>query len=189
MIEGQETQRLFVAIPLPDAVREALGALAEPLHGVSWVRREQLHVTVRFLGDVATDKVEGMCERLGDIRVEPFILPVESVGAFPPKRPPRVIWAGTGAGHPRLFQLRQRLDDSLIAAGIDFDVRRFEPHITVARCSEAASPGVAQSLHRHREFAAPPFRVEAFDLYSSVLGPAGAEHTLLRRFELAAARV
>ena len=84
MIEGQETQRLFVAIPLPDAVREALRALAEPLHGVSWVRREQLHVTVRFLGDVATDKVEGMCERLGDIRVEPFILPVESVGAFLP---------------------------------------------------------------------------------------------------------
>jgi 2'-5' RNA ligase len=189
MIEGPETERLFVAITLPEAVREALRALAEPLHGVSWVRREQLHVTLRFLGDVQTDRMEGVCERLADIRVEPFILPVESVGAFPPKRPPRVIWAGTGAGHPRLFQLRQRLDDSLIAAGIEFDLRRFEPHITVARCPEAAAPGVAQWLHRHREFSAPPFRVEAFDLYSSVLGPGGAEHALLRRFELSAAKV
>jgi len=187
MIEGTDNKRLFFALSLPDAVRESVAALAEPFHGVSWVRREQLHVTVRFLGDVATERIEGMCGRIAAIRVEPFLLPIETVGSFPPKRPPRVIWVGTGAGHPRLFQLRQRLDDALIGAGIEFDVRRFQPHVTVARCTENAALGVAQWLHRHRDFAAPPFRVEAFELYSSVLREGGAEHTLIRRFALASA--
>src|SRR5208283_2382530 len=186
-MEGNAKERLFVAIALPEPVRDLVAAQTESLRGVSWVRPEQLHVTVRFLGDVAAERIAGMCERLAAIRVEPFLLPIETVGAFPPKRPPRVIWVGTGSGHPRLFQLRQRLDDALIGAGIDFDVRRFQPHITVARCTENAASGVSQWLHRHREFAAPPFRVEAFDLYSSVLRQGGAEHTLIRRFALASA--
>jgi 2'-5' RNA ligase len=187
-MEATVTERLFVAITLPETVRASVANLAEPLHGVSWVRPEQLHVTVRFLGDVATERIAGMCERLAAISVEPFLLPVETVGAFPPKRPPRVIWVGTGAGHPRLFQLRQRLDDALVAAGIDFDVRRFQPHITVARCSENAASAVAQWLHRHGEFATSPFRVESFDLYSSVLQPNGAVHALKRKYALAAAK-
>jgi 2'-5' RNA ligase len=188
-MEGINKQRLFVALCLPEPVRRLVASLAEPLYGVSWVRSDQLHVTVRFLGDVEAEWIAGMCERLGALQIEPFLLPVEAVGAFPPKGPPRVLWVGTGAGHPRLFQLRQRLDDALIAAGVDFDVRRFQPHVTVARCSGDAASAVGQWLHRHGEFAAPPIRVDAFDLYSSVLRPSGAEHTLVRRFSLAAVAI
>jgi 2'-5' RNA ligase len=120
------------------------------------------------------------------VRVEPFLLPVEGVGTFPPKAPPRVLWIGVGSGHPRLHQLRQRLDDALLAAGlIDLDVRTFHPHVTLARCSESAAPAVTPWMHQHQDFSAPPFRVTAFDLCASELHPAGAVHTLVQRFALA----
>jgi RNA 2',3'-cyclic 3'-phosphodiesterase len=178
------TERLFIALTLPSAVRDALLALVQPLPGVSWTRPEQLHVTLRFLGDLPTVGSAEMIARLSAIRVAPFILPLETVGAFPPKRAPRVIWVGTGSGHPRLFQLRQRVDDALIASGIEVDVRTFHPHITVARCADNAAAAVGHWLHAHRDFAAPSFRVESFDLYASDLRPSGAVHTLKQSFPL-----
>jgi 2'-5' RNA ligase len=179
-----QTERLFIALTLPDAVRNVLAALAQPLPGVSWTRPEQLHVTLRFLGDVPVEQIDPMVERLAGVQVAPFILPVEGVGAFPPNRPPRVLWIGVGSGHPRLFQLRQRIDDALLAAGLQLDVRTFHPHATLARCTETAAAAVGHWLHAHRETTAPPFRVEAFDLYSSDLRPSGAVHTLKRSFPL-----
>jgi 2'-5' RNA ligase len=181
---AEPTERLFVALSLPPPVRDALAALAQPLPGVTWTRPEQLHLTLRFLGDVPVAQHEAMLERLAGVHVEPFILPVEGLGTFPANRPPRVLWAGVGRGHPRLFQLRQRLDDALLAAGVALDVRTFHPHATLARCTEDAGAPVASWLRAHREFAAAPFRVDSFDLYASELRPSGAVHTLKRRFEV-----
>ncbi len=179
-----ENLRLFIALPLPDPVRDTLAALAQPLPGVNWTRPEQLHVTLRFLGDVPADQYDAMVARLAAVEVAPFILPVEGVGTFPPNRPPRVLWIGVGAGHPRLFQLRQRLDDALLATGLALDVRTFHPHITLARTTENAAPAITHWLHAHRDVTAPPFRVESFDLYASDLQPSGAVHTLQQRFPL-----
>ncbi len=180
------TQRLFVALALPEPVRAALVALNAPLPDVTWTNPAQLHLTLRFLGDVVDEKIEPLTEKLAAIRVEPFILPVETLGTFPLKSPPRVLWIGVGGGHPRLFQLRQRLDDTLLAAGLtELDLRTFHPHITLARCGPSAAPALTRWQRQHAEFAAPPFRVTAFDLYSSQLAPSGAVHTLLHRFPLA----
>jgi RNA 2',3'-cyclic 3'-phosphodiesterase len=178
------TERLFIALTLPEPVRAAVADLAQPMAGLTWTRPEQLHVTLRFLGDVAEPNFERITERLAAVRVEPFILPVEGVGAFPPNRPPRVVWVGTGTGHPRLFQLRQRVDDAVLASGLSLDVRTFHPHVTLARADGKPNPTLARWLHARREFLAPPFRVEAFDLYASELRPSGAVHTLKRRFPL-----
>jgi len=177
-------KRLFLAVALPEPVRTTLVALAQPLPGVAWTPPAQLHLTLRFLGDVPTGQIESLATSLATVRVEPFLLPVESVGAFPPKRPPHVVWAGVGSGHPRLHQLRQRVDDALLAAGLDLDVRTFHPHVTLARCAENAAAAVGHWLHAHREFAAPPFRVDAFALCASELRPEGATHTVQRRFPL-----
>jgi 2'-5' RNA ligase len=177
-------ERLFIALTLPEAVREMLATLAQPLRGVNWTRPEQLHLTLRFLGDVPQEKIEPMIARLATVHVAPFVLPIEGVGTFPPNRPPRILWIGVGSGHPRLFQLRQRVDDALLASGLDLDVRTFHPHVTLARCTENAAAAVRNWLHAHREVTAPPVRVEAFDLYSSELRPSGAVHTLKQRFAL-----
>lgn len=178
-------ERLFIALTPPPAVRDTLAALAQPLPGVTWTPPEQLHVTLRFLGDVPVETIEPIISRLATVHVEPFVLPIETVGTFPPNRPPRLLWIGVGSGHPRLFQLRQRLDDALLAAGLQLDVRTFHPHVTLARMTENASPAVAHWLHAHRDLTAPPFRVESFDLYASELRSTGAVHTLKHRFALA----
>ena len=179
------TQRLFIALALPGPVRAVLGALAQPLSGVAWTRPEQLHLTLRFLGDVPDEKIENATAHLATVRVEPFVLPVEGIGVFPPKAPSRIVWIGVGHGHPHLHQLRQRVDDALLAAGLaELDVRMFHPHVTLARCTEHAAAAIGHWLHTHREFAAPPFRVEAFELCASELRPSGAVHMLVQRFPL-----
>lgn len=182
--ENRATQRLFIAIVLPSAVQEVLRELPRKVNGISWSRPEQWHLTLRFLGDVAEDQIDPLLTRLATIEVEPFILPIEGVGTFPPNRPPRVVWVGIGAGHPRLFQLRQRVDDAVLAVGVDLDVRTFHPHVTLARCDGDVGAGLTQWLHDHRDFAAPPIRVESFALFRSELQSQGAVHTLVRAFPL-----
>ena len=179
------TERLFLSLALPPPVRLALAALAQPQPGLAWTRPEQLHVTLRFLGDVPVDLIAPMIARLQEVRVARFILPLEGVGSFPPRSPARVLWIGTGSGHPRLFQLRQRVDDALLAAGVAFDVRTFLPHVTLARVTAKAAAHATRWLHTHRDASGPPFMVESFDLCASELRPEGAVHTLKHRFPLA----
>jgi 2'-5' RNA ligase len=178
--------RLFVAIDAPEVVRASIGTLPERLRGVVWTPPHQYHLTLRFIGEIEPARLASIEQALTPIRVEPFILPVAGTGSFPPGRPPRVLWAGVGSGHPRLHQLRQRVDDALLACGLaDLDVRVFHPHFTLGRCGAGCSPGaVAAFLKKHREFEAPPFRVEAFTLYQSTLEPGGAVHTPLLRVGL-----
>lgn len=178
------TQRQFIALDLPDSVRGELARLREELDGIRWSPPEQLHVTLRFLGEVPEERQAEAVRRLAEIRVEPFVLPVEGVGVFPPKGPPRVLWAGVGRGHPRLFQLRQRIDDALIAAGLDFDLRTFHAHVTLGRCTEDSSRPVKGWRLRHEGLVGAPFRVDHFSLYESVLGAAGHQYRCLRRFAL-----
>ena len=114
------TRRLFIAIPLPDSVRKQLTSLYEPIRGIVWTRPEQLHLTLRFLGEVDESLVAPLEDSLTTVRVEPFLLPVEGTGSFPLRGPARVVWVGIGAGHPRLYQLRQQLDDALLSTSERF---------------------------------------------------------------------
>lgn len=180
-----DTERMFIALTLPDPVRQILALLPQDIPGFVWTRPEQMHVTLRFLGNVPVDRIDAIVGRLREVRVAPFVLPLEGVGTFPPNRPPRVLWLGTGNGHPRLFQLRQRIDDALLGAGLDLDVRTFHPHITLARLTENAASAATRWAHAHHELSAPPIRVDAFDLYASEPRPTGAIHTLCHRFPLA----
>jgi 2'-5' RNA ligase len=183
-VAGEEAKRLFIALPLPPSVREVLAQLPQKISGVAWSRPEQWHLTLRFLGNVAPAQQDRLLAQLATVHVEPFIVPIEGVGTFPPNRPPRVVWVGTGSGHPRLFQLRQRVDDAVLAAGLDVDLRTFHPHVTLARCGEGVGPGLSQWLHAHRQFEAPPIQVASFELFQSELLPGGAVHTLVRSFPL-----
>jgi len=151
---------------------------------VRWTPVEQIHVTVRFLGEITLELRDRAIERLTTIHVKPFPLPVEGVGVFPTKGVPRVLWVGVGSGHPRLHQLRQQIDDTLLSTGVPFDVRTFHPHLTVGRCSETAQATVAAWARTHRDFAGPVFTVDAFDLYSSERYPGGAHHQRVHTFPL-----
>ena len=179
------SSRCFIALPLPDEPRRVLAQLYTDAPGFAWTPPAQLHVTLRFLGNAEADLVTALQEKLRAVRVAPFLLPIEGVAAFPPRGDPQVLWAGLGRAHPRLFQLRQQIDDSLLTVNVAADLRTFQPHITLARLRPGAAPVAAHHfLKRHREFAGPEFRVTRFALYTSELTPTGPIHHLVEDYPL-----
>lgn len=180
----QLSERLFVSLGLPEPCRAALAALMEPMEGVRWTRPEQLHLTLRFLGDVLEEQAQRMVASLAQVQVEPFLLPLEGTGTFPPRGNPKILWAGLGNAHTRLFQLRQRVDDALLSAGWQGELRSFEPHITLGRVIQSSVKATEAWLHKHRTFEGPPFRVNSFQLMASELNSAGPMHRVHTDFLL-----
>lgn len=163
-------KRLFLAVALPDYIKESLGRLQEGSQpGFHWVPWDQLHLTLRFIGDVPGQAQPEIEKALDDLTVRPFLLPVEGVGRFPEKGSARVLWAGLGNAHPHLFQLKKRMEDALFQIGLEPEKQIYRPHLTLARVNKPAVETVKQFLKRHHDFAAPPFRVESFTLYWSVV--------------------
>lgn len=176
--------RLFVALPPSEPARAALASLADGLARARWTPAEQLHLTLRFIGDVTEDQKEAVREALARVTGAPFPLGVEGVGRFPPRGNPGVVWAGVGNGHPFLHRLRQQVDDRLLASGVPFELTPFVPHFTLGRVREAHPATVEQWLKRHRDFAGPVWRVETFHLMASDPAPGGVTHRVLETFPL-----
>ncbi|HEU5079242.1 MAG TPA: RNA 2',3'-cyclic phosphodiesterase [Opitutaceae bacterium] len=180
----QHSDRLFVGIPLPDVCRSVLSELMDPLDDVRWTRPEQLHLTLRFLGEILDDQAERIVTNLARVDVASFLLPLEGVGLFPPRGNPKILWVGLGQAHTRLFQLRQKIDDALLAAGWTGDMRSFEPHITVGRVATGPGRSAENWARQHKDFAGPPFRVSHFQLVASDLTRSGATHRVREDFPL-----
>jgi 2'-5' RNA ligase len=170
-------KRLFVAIDLPDAVTALLVRLNPHLPGVRWLRPEQMHLTLSFLGNVGPIAEEALKEKLSTIGFRAFFLPLAGVGTFPSKGRPNVLWAGVGAGHPQLFHVYQRVQEAALGAGLEPDLRAWHPHITMARCRDVFAEMVRPFLKANAEFDAGLARVESFALYSSAPGPLGSAYT------------
>lgn len=180
------TARLFVALVPPAPVRAELAALAGPLADVRWTPADNLHLTLRFIGDTAPEKQAAFEETLLRVRVEPFVMPVGGVGIFPSRGPAKVLWAGVGRGHTRLYQLRKQVDEALLAIDSGLAVPGFHPHFTIGRLSENHEPKqVAHFLEQHKAFEAPPFRVAEFHLMASELQGRPPVYRALRSFPLA----
>lgn len=176
--------RLFVALQPTEAVRATLAGLSEDVAKVNWTPSRQFHITLRFIGEVSAAQTRQMEEALAHVHVRRFFLELEGVGGFPPRGRPHVLWAGVRS-HPLLHQLRQRVDDSLLAVDPSLELRPFIPHFTLGRCGEAPPVAVAHWLKRHRDFTGPAWPVDAFYLTSSEPAPAGVVHRIVRKFPLA----
>lgn len=174
-VQRMATTRLFVALVPPLTVRTELAALAvKRMTGVHWTPVENFHLTMRFIGETSPEKLERYAEALDRVRVEPFILPVEGVGVFPNHGPAKVLWAGVGNAHTRLFQLRKQVDEALLAVDGGLDVRHFHPHFTLGRLVENHEPKELEAfLVRQKNFEAPPFWVSEFQLLASESGAPG----------------
>jgi len=164
--------RLFVAIIPPVPVRTELVALATPLTSVHWTPEDNLHLTLRFIGETSAEKQEQFAQALSRVRVEPFILPVGDLGLFPTRGPAKVLWAGVGRGHTRLYQLRKQVDEALLTVDPGLAIPGFHPHFTIARIGDHHEPKpLAQFLEHHVDFEAPPFLVDEIHLMASELTP------------------
>jgi 2'-5' RNA ligase len=160
--------RLFVALVPPPSVRTELTALSAPLQGVRWTPEDNIHLTMRFIGETDGAQTDRFLESLARVHVEPFILPVGGVGLFPTRGPAKVLWAGVGRGHTRLYQLRKQVDEALLAVDTGLPMPGFHPHFTLGRLDEHHEPkALAHFLERHKTFEGPPFRIAEFHLMAS----------------------
>ena len=167
--------RLFVAIDLPAAIRDQLAALCCGLPGARWVEPEQLHLTLRFIGEVDGGIMNRVREALAEVRAETFSLQLAGVGFFPPRGNPRVAWVGISKNE-LLLRLHHRVEAALIRAGFPPEERKYSPHITLALLKATPASRAGGYLAQHNLFATEEFPVREFLLYSSVLNSRGARH-------------
>jgi RNA 2',3'-cyclic 3'-phosphodiesterase len=167
--------RLFVAIDLPEEQKAAVASVAVPLPGARWVPTDQIHLTLRFIGEVDAGQFLGIKKGLERIKSPPFSLALRGVGHFPPGRHPKVLWVGLEQSPP-LLHLQKEVELALVKAGVAEEPRRFSPHITLARLHGTPAAGIEELETAQRLFASAPFSVDRFILYSSILKPQGAIH-------------
>lgn len=179
-----EPIRVFVSIPIPDktGLEEASSSLGR-IRNVRASPLGQVHITLRFIGDVdpsRTGCIAG-CVRDAVSGIEPFRVTVSGVGAFPDTKRPSVVWVGASPGDV-MGTIARRIGDNLDASGIDYDRKRFKPHITIGRCRGPADISGFLSDYSGREFLR--FECDRVCVMRSVLGPSGARHTVLREIRL-----
>jgi 2'-5' RNA ligase len=189
--------RLFVALEIPTEVRDEFAALINELRAADssfsknrarWVRPENLHVTLKFIGHVDNGKLDAIRAALGEVRFDsPVELRFRGLGFFPNAKRPRVFWAGMEAS-PDLAPLAAEIDTRLKKLGILSETKEFAPHLTLARFDP---PGISEGLSAiaqenvAREFGAA--RTGEFHLFESKTRPTGAEYARLSSFSFAKA--
>ena len=167
--------RLFVAVDLPEAIKEQLAIISCGLPGARWVKPEQLHLTLRFIGEVDGAAFLDIREALAEVHCESFRMQLKGVGFFPPRKKPRVVWVGIEKNE-QLLRLRNRIESVLVQTGLEPEGRKFAPHITLARLKNTPASRVGRFLEQHSLFISPSFQINGFRLYSSVLNAEGAKH-------------
>lgn len=181
--------RLFVAIDLPEEHNRRLAGIGpdSELDGVRWYPADQLHLTLKFIGEEPPGRLDEITEQLTDLPVDPFTMTVQGLGYFPPNRHPRVIWAGLDENR-RLQNLQQNVENMLESIGIEPEKRDFTPHITLGKNKSVNKTRVEQLIEEHKHLLIEDITVDRFTLYASELHPDGAEHIPQAEFMLGSYR-
>lgn len=174
--------RLFVAIRPPATIRNQLRSIMYGIEGARWQDDSQLHLTLRFIGEVDRHRANDIAAALGGINAPAFAIAIQSVGLFDRKGRAEALWAGV-APQEDLKKLHNKVDRACHCVGTKPDERAYLPHITLARLNRAAGP-VGDFLSLHAGLASPAFTVDEFGLYESELGREGAIYHLVERYRL-----
>lgn len=175
--------RLFIAIAIPPVIKEGLAGMGRSIPGARPVAADQMHLTLRFIGEVEGSRLLDIQETLTEIAHPQFFLRLQGVGVFPPRGTPRVLWAGIQPTD-KLLTLRRAIDQNLAAIDIPREKQKFSPHLTLARLTEPPLHRLQQFLAGNALLRSPEFVVTNFILYKSQLTPRGAIHTLLASYAL-----
>lgn len=188
-IISQPFVRVFCAIELPTEVR-ARAAIhitrlrdAVPYARASWERMEKLHITLKFLGEIASNQVEALSDaasRAAQV-TRPFMLALEGAGAFPTRGVPRILWLGINDSSGLLSKLQSHLEEECERAGFAREERPFHPHLTIARIRTPRAARQLSQLHQELGFEAIEFSVTELLVMRSELGPGGSRYTEISR--------
>ena len=174
--------RLFVAIRLPATVRARLLGLMGGVAGARWLPDEQLHLTLRFIGEVDRHLARDVDAALSSVHHPGFAIALNGLGAFDRRGEPVTLWAGV-TPHEPLRALHKKIDQALVRAGVEPDRRAYMPHVTIARLPRGAGP-VQGLVEQSGGITSPPFAVDGFTLYESRLTPDGPLYDVVERYEL-----
>jgi 2'-5' RNA ligase len=178
---GSAMHRLFVAIRPPAEVRDQLLDLMQGVPDLRWQNDDQLHLTLRFIGEVERPVAEDLAAELERIRFEKFALALKGIGRFDQRRG-GALWAGV-ASKDQLKPLAQKVERACQAAGLAPEHRAYHPHITLARWSRAA-PDLGPFIDRHSDLKSEPWLVDEFILYESRLGRDGPHYEAVVSYPL-----
>ena len=185
----RERWRVFCAVELPPGIRaraaEHASRLREQFPEVraSWPRAENLHLTIKFIGEIKPARVEELsqaAERAIE-SLNPFDLEIKGAGAFPQRGSPRVLWLGVKDSSGGLARLHARLEDECAAAGFKREERPFHPHLTLARIRAPRGARELAKAHQETGFEEIKFSVTELVLMKSELGAGGSRYTTVSR--------
>jgi 2'-5' RNA ligase len=190
VLHNHEQLRSFIAIELPEDAKKGLARLRRELERdehkfVKWVDPQGIHLTLKFLGNIAAKRVAEITEAMGEAAqgISPFHLEISGIGTFPSLNQVRVFWVGVGGELDKLSRLQQNMDSALATLGFAKEERPFVPHLTLARIREGTSPPERKSFGELVGSAIfedkYSIEVEAVRLMRSQLRPAGAIYTCL----------
>lgn len=187
--------RTFIAVELSDAVRRRAGDLIERLQAsgvrVNWVAPENMHITLKFLGDQTDDEVATVCRAvLESVREQPpFEFECHGAGAFPNAKRPRTLWIGVRDGAESLRQLQRCVEEELAVAGYAREGRAFHPHLTLGRV-RSGGPGInhlVELLEKASTFPAGSAMADEVVVFGSQLQRGGPRYEVLARAPLGGA--
>ena len=174
--------RLFVALSIPDAVAQRLLLLQGGVPGARWQSRDQLHLTLRFIGEVESRDMRALDDALAGIDAPAFDLQLHSVGQFGNKQP-HSLWA---AARPNdlLSHLQRKVDSAIRRVGQPQDAHKFTPHVTLARLRHPDTDKIIEWLTQHALYTSEEFAVDGFHLYSSKLTSDGSIYRIEHSYDL-----
>ena len=177
--------RLFVALRPPPAVRAALLAVMGGIRAARWQDDEQLHATLRFIGEVDRPLAEDVVAGLGAVHAEPISAAIAGVGRFEKRGRTDTVWAGLAPREP-LAAFHAKVDRALVRLGLQPERRSYFPHVTLARTPRAgvSEPEVERFLADHAGLASERFTFTHLTLFESRLGQEGARYTPVERWPL-----
>ena len=183
--------RTFVAVPTSSTVQKRAADLIDRLRdseeNVSWVNPDNLHLTIKFLGDVPNTEVSQVCQAVGRAASShgPFSVSYEGMGAFPNRERPKVVWIGVGQGSEPLVNLHASVDSSLCNLGFPPDRRSYQPHITVGRLRRPVSgQQLCELMEQYESFSVGTVEVNELLVMASFLDKGGPSYDVMARFQL-----
>jgi 2'-5' RNA ligase len=174
--------RLFVAIRPPGAIRIRLIAAMGGISGARWQTDDQIHLTLRFIGEVDRHRARDIHAALGAVHHPQFEIEVSGLSTFDRRGQAETVWAGVTPQEP-LRKLHNKVDQALTRVGVDPEQRAYTPHITLARLNRSAGP-VRDLIQESGGLRTEPFAIDSFVLYESRLTPEGAVYSEVERYPL-----
>ena len=183
----KKTLRTFVAVEISAAIRARANGIIDALGGsaadVTWVEPHNLHLTLKFLGDVHQREIVDVCRAVarGASQVAPFSLEVHGAGAFPNAARPRTVWLGAAEGAAQMVVLHDRVEAALADLGYREEHRRFQTHLTIGRV-RGAGPGITELgglLQQQADVSVGSMDVQKLTVFSSTLTATGPIYEVL----------